>query len=123
MPKYYGTKPAAATCAAVEDFENEVVVRQNNQRLVGTVYVDLGEAEWNLAVAYNLSRHPGIRGRENQLEVRYTCTPGSDGGVIVSCSDPYSELTLSAGPFDDPDAFVRFAVAHERGSTSDRNER
>lgn len=123
MPKYYGIKPAAATCAALETFENEVVVRQNNQRLVGTVYVDLDEAQWNLAVAYNVSRHPGIRGRENQLEVRYACTPGSDGSVVVTCSDPYSERTLRVEPFDDPDAFVRFAVAHECGSTSDRTER
>ena len=119
MPKYYGIKPKAATQAAVEAFENEVVVRQSNQRLLGTVYLDLDEAQWSLAVAYNVSRDRTIRSRENLLEVRYAYIPASDEHITVTCADPYAENQLGAGPFDDPDAFVRFALDHERRAAND----
>jgi len=43
MPKFFGCKPAGPTRQAVEKFENEVMVRQDSQMLVGTVYLDMQE--------------------------------------------------------------------------------
>ncbi len=118
MPKYYGKTPAPASQKAVEAFENEVVVQRNNQRLLGKVYVDLDEASWSLAVAYNVSQKRSIRGRDNQVQMRYTYVPTSDGHVVLTCTDPFAESTLDGGPFQDPDAFIRFALDHERQAAS-----
>ena len=51
------------------------MVRQDSQMLIGTVYLDMQETAWAVAVAYNQSRAPGLHGHENSLEVRYTYTP------------------------------------------------
>jgi hypothetical protein len=123
MPKYYGNKPTAVTMKEVEAFENSVVIRHCNQRLLGKVYVDLEKAEWILAVAYNVSRDRSIRSRENPIEVRYTYTPTSDGHITVICSDPYTESRVEAGPFEDPDTFVRFALDHELKATNNADLR
>ena len=59
MPKFFGYKPAGTTRQAAEKFENEVMVRHDSLTLVGTVYLDMQENTWAVAVAYNLSRAPG----------------------------------------------------------------
>ncbi len=123
MPKYHGITPGPALRKAVEAFENEVVVRRNGQRLLSKIYVDLEKAQWNIAVAYNVSRKPGIRGHENQTEVRYIYVPASDDHVTVTCSDPFAEQILDGGPFEDPDAFIRFAIDYERRMADDPEHR
>ena len=41
MSKYYGLNLAPATRQAIEQFENTVLIRRNNQQLVGSVYMDM----------------------------------------------------------------------------------
>ena len=115
MPKFFGCKPAGTTRQAVEKFENEVMVRQDSQMLVGTVYLDMQETAWAVAVAYNQSRAPGLHGHENSLEVRYTYTPTKNGTTNMFRSAPGTVTPIGAGPFASPESFARYALDHERG--------
>ena len=115
MPKFFGCKPAGLTRQAVEKFENEVMVRQDSQMLIGTVYLDMQETAWAVAVAYNQSRAPGLHGHENALEVRYTYTPAKNGTIDMFRSAPGTVTPIGAGPFASPDSFARYALDHERG--------
>ncbi|HVP94877.1 MAG TPA: hypothetical protein VMS89_06850 [Methanoregulaceae archaeon] len=114
MSKYYGLNPETSTKHAIEQFENEVIIRHNNQMLVGTVYVDMQNDLWAVGVAYNLSHHPGLHGREHELEVRYSYSPEQGNTVKMFRSDPGEETQFKAESFSNPDAFVRYVVTHER---------
>jgi len=114
MPKFFGCRPAGPTRQAIEKFENEVMVRHDSQMLVGTVYLDMQENAWAVAIAYNHARAPGLHGHENALEVRYSYVPATRGAAQMFRSDPGTITTLAAGPFADPDSFVEYAVSHER---------
>ena len=115
MPKFFGYKPAGPTRQAAEKFENEIMIRHDNRVLVGTVYLDMQENAWAVAVAYNFSRAPGLHGHENGLEVRYSYAPGGTGGMQMFRSDPVAVTTLRTGPFSDSDSFACYALDHERG--------
>jgi hypothetical protein len=121
MSKIIGFRLQQETRKLIDKFEDEVLIRFNNQHLLGTVYVDMQEDRWSVAFAYNFSRLPGIHGRENPLEVRYLCTAREKPGVRMFRSDRDTEQLLDSGEFPDGDAFIRFAVAQERalvGSTA-----
>jgi len=114
MSKIFGIKPQADTRKLIDKFENEVLIRHNNQSLVGTVYVDMQENRWAVAFAYNYSRRPGIHGHENPLEVRYSCPVQGNGSVQMFRSDDASGRTLDVGLIKDGDDFIRFALKQER---------
>ncbi|MCK9632655.1 MAG: hypothetical protein M0R30_13570 [Methanoregula sp.] len=114
MAKIYGIKPQSTTQKLIEQFEEEVMIRHDNQQLVGTVYVDMQESRWAVAFAYNYSHKPGIHGHENPLEVRYSCPVQENGSVQMFRSDDASEKTLDAGSIKDGDDFIRFAITQER---------
>lgn len=115
MPKFFGYKPAGPTRQEAEKFENEVMARHDHQLLVGTVYLDMQEDVWAVAVAYNLSRTPGLHGHENGLEVRYSYTPGENGVMQMFRSDPGAVTAIETRQFADPDSFALYALNHERG--------
>jgi hypothetical protein len=114
MSKIFGLRPQAATQNLIDKFEEEVRIRYNNQPLVGTVYVDMQEERWAVAVAYNYSRRSGIHGHENPLEVRYSCPAHKSCSVRMFRSDAPDERALETEPLKDADAFVRFAIMQER---------
>jgi len=114
MATYYGCTPAAPTRQAVEKFENEVTIRHRNQVLVSRVYLDMQDNSWAVAVAYNVSRQNGLKGYENSLEVRYSYSPGGQGKINVFRSGKDAITALDAGPFDDMDTFVQYALRCER---------
>ena len=114
MAKFYGINPQPATRQALEKFENEVMIRKDNRFLVSTVYLDMQEDRWAVAMAYNPSRHPGLHGQDNLLEVRYSYSLRKRMTMTMMRSDPLEELSVAAGPFQDPDTFVRYAITHER---------
>jgi hypothetical protein len=118
MAKYCGCQPAVPTRQAVEKFENEVTIRHRNQVLISKVYLDMQDHSWAVAVAYNLSRQPGLHGHENSLEVRYSYAPGEQGMMNVFRSDRGTVTPLGAGPFNDPDTFVQHALKCERSAAS-----
>jgi hypothetical protein len=115
MSKIIGIKPDAETQKLIGKFEDEVLIRHNNQPLVGTVYVDMQEDRWSVAFAYNYNRSPGIQGHENPLEVRYLVKPKSEGGVHIFRSDEDEERVLGSGEqFGNVDSFIRFVLTEER---------
>jgi hypothetical protein len=114
MSKIFGFRPQAATQQLIDKFEEEVLIRHNNQQLVGMVYVDMQENQWAVAFAYNYSRKPGIHGHENPLEVRYSCPVQQSTSVRMFRSDITDEKALETEPLKDADAFVRFAITQER---------
>lgn len=114
MSKFFGFLPHTTTQQLIDRFEIEVVIRHNNQPLVGTVYVDMQESRWAVAFAYNYSRKPGIHGHENPLEVRYSCPVRESTRVRMFRSDIAGEKSLESEPLHDPDAFVRFVLTQER---------
>lgn len=114
MSKIVGIRPHQETQKLIEKFEDEVLIRHNNQQLVGTVYVDMQDNRWAVAFAYNYSRKPGIHGHENPLEVRYSCPVQENCSVQMFRSNDNSERTLDAGRFQNGDDFIRFAIIQER---------
>lgn len=114
MSKIFGFSPQPATKQEIEKFENEVLMRHNNQTLIGTVYVDMQENQWAVAFAYNFSRKPGLHGRENPLEVRYFCPAENSHNVRMFRSDAGIETSFATEAFKDEDAFVRFVLMQER---------
>ena len=114
MSKIFGFKPQSATQQQIEKFEDEVLIRYNNQQLLGSVYVDMQEDRWAVAFAYNFARKPGIHGHENPLEVRYSARPNDAGRVQMFRSDAAAETLLEAGAIRDRDDFIRFALTRER---------
>ncbi|GAB6285797.1 MAG: hypothetical protein STSR0009_19980 [Methanoregula sp.] len=114
MSKIVGIRPQQETQKLIEKFEDEVLIRYNNQQLLGTVYVDMQEDRWAVAFAYNLSKKPGIHGHENAFEVRYSCPVQENGSVQMFRSDDNSERTVDAGRFKNGDDFIRFAITQER---------
>lgn len=114
MSKFFGFSPQAATQILIDKFEEEVLIRHNNQPLVGTVYVDMQEERWAVAFAYNYSHRSGIHGHENPLEVRYSCPAQNGGSVRMFRSDAPDERALETEPLKDADAFVRFVITQER---------
>lgn len=113
MSKFYGINPEPVTRNAVEKFENEVMIRKDNRFLISTVYLDMQEDRWAVAIAYNTSRNKGLHTPDNLLEVRYSYSP-SDKKTIMMRSNPMEELPLAAGPFINPDTFAQYALTYER---------
>ncbi|MDD5144198.1 hypothetical protein [Methanoregula sp.] len=114
MSKFFGIKPQSETQKLIEKFEDEVLIRHNNQQLLGSVYVDMQEDRWAVAFAYNYTRRPGLHGRENPLEVRYSTTPQDAGRIQVFRSDAAAEKVLDAGTIPDENAFIRYVLLQER---------
>ncbi|WP_236610381.1 hypothetical protein [Methanosphaerula palustris] len=98
----------------IEEFENKVMIRRKNRVLLGTVYADIQQDQWAVAMAYNLSHHPGLYGHEHGLEVRYSYSPQTGAGVRMFRSDVDQERTLDVAGFKSPDAFIRYAVDQEK---------
>lgn len=114
MSKIFGIKPQSEIQKLIEKFEDEVLIRYNNQQLLGTVYVDMQEERWAVAFAYNFSRSPGLQGHENSLEVRYSARPQDAGRIQVFRSDASAEKVLDAGAIPDENAFIRYVLLKER---------
>jgi len=114
MSILYGLRASPSTRQIVEEFENNVMIRHNNQMLVSSVYVDMQDSRWAVAFAYNMSRHPGLHGHEHALEVLYSYMPGKDAAPTMFRSDSGDESLLAFRIFTDPDAFVNYVLDCER---------
>jgi hypothetical protein len=114
MVKFYGISPQPATRQAAEKFENDIMIRRDNRFLVSTVYLDMQDERWAVAIAYNPSRSSGLEGPENLLEVRYSYKKPDGNKVTMFRSSPVEEASVAAGPFLDPDAFAQYMLMFER---------
>jgi hypothetical protein len=114
MAKFFGLNPKPGTQKAVEEFENRINIRKNNQRLLAKVYTDITEDQWALAVAFNQALNPGLKGTENTLEVRYTYQPEVEPVIRRIETGIGAEKTFAAEEINNPDAFVIWALNKER---------
>lgn len=113
MPHYHGINPLPATRLAAERFENEVMIRHNNRFLVASVYLDMEQIRWAVAIAYNPARITGLAGFENVLEgplpVYAEQADGDDDDAVRS----HGRSGNTRRSILNPDAFVRYALSCE----------
>lgn len=114
MTQCYGINPEPSTLLAAEKFENEIMIRYDKRFLIASVYLDMDATRWGVAIAYGPARNRGFTGQENFLEVRYNYALNKRMTMTMMRSDPMEEIVIPAGPFQDPDAFVRHVLTHER---------
>jgi len=114
MSKYFGFNPKPATRQAVEKFESEVMIGKDYRFLIPTIYLDMKEDCWTVAVAYSPSRPPGLNWQENLLEVRYTYSLKNKVLMTMMRSDPFKEAPIVGPTFADPDTFAQYAITQER---------
>lgn len=117
MEGIFGIRPASVTRQMIEKFEEEVLIRHNNQYLTGSVDSDRLEDRWAVAVACIVSTKTGIHGHGNAPEVRYSCPSQGCSSIRVFRSDEPSERTLATEPLKDGDAFIRNTLMQERTHT------
>lgn len=121
MVKFFDFSPKSKTISVSEEFENRVRIRVQNKFLLGTVYADIEENEWAVAVAYNQMQNPGLHGRENLREVRYRFQPGSGPAVSRLVTDEPDIQEYEAQSFDSPDAFIVWALNQEKSLVMNPN--
>lgn len=113
MARFFGLKPNSKARNIAEEFENKVSIRRNNRRLVSKVYADIADDQWAVSIAYNLAMDPGLWGKENDLEVKYSYTP--QDGMTVNRMDTslQEEIPIPAVSFHNPNEFVVWALRKE----------
>jgi len=86
--------------------------------LLGTIYVDIRDTEWAVALAYGRTHYPKLRGPEPVYEVRYAFQPGN-GSQVTHLDTRDEELrAITAEPFTSIDAFVLWTLKEERSRIS-----
>ena len=118
MSRYFGYIPKGTVKTAVESYESKTLVMSPGGMLLGTVYVDIQDDEWAVAVAYGRAHHPKLRGPEPVYEVRYAHRPGDRGETKRLDTRQEEEGVLNAGPFPTTDEFVLWALNEEKGRIS-----
>lgn len=115
MSRYYGYTPKGTVRSAVESFESKTQVQGAGGMLLGTVYVDIRDEEWAVAIAYGRAHHPKIRGPEPIYEVRYAYRP-EDGDVTERMDTRQDEKkTIESEPFPSVEDFVLWSLEKEKG--------
>jgi hypothetical protein len=117
MSRYFGYSPSGTVRSAVESFESATQVRSAGGVLLGTVYVDIRDDEWAVAMAYGRIHHPKIRGPEPVYEVRYATSP-QNGGTKRLDTRQEAPGVIAGKQFPSVDAFVLWALEEEKGRVS-----
>ena len=115
MSRYFGYSPKGTTKNAVESFESRTQVRNAGGTLLGTVYVDISDEEWAVAIAYGRAHHPKLRGPEPVYEVRYAHRMGEPGEIKRIDTREEVSCAITADPFPSVDEFVVWALGEEKG--------
>ncbi len=113
MAKFFGLDPNSKARSMAEKFETKAVIRRNNRRLLGKVYADITDDQWAVSIAYNLAVDPGLWGKENDMEVRYSYNP--EGGSVVNRLETEigDTVPVPANQFHNPNEFVIWALDKE----------
>lgn len=115
MARYYGYSPKGTVKDAVESFESKTQVRSAGGTLLGTVYVDISDEEWGVAIAYGRAQHPKLRGPEPIYEVRYAHRAGDSGETKRLDTREEDSLAITTDSFPSADEFVIWALDQENG--------
>lgn len=114
MSRFYGYSPKGTVKSALESFESTTQLSAPGGVLLGTVYIDIRDEEWAVAMAFGRMRHPTIRGPEPTYEVRYSFRP--QGGTTVAFLDTRKgePVPIPGMAFSSVDEFVLWAIDKER---------
>jgi len=115
MARYFGYSPKGTAKSAVESFELTTQVRNAGGTLLGTVYVDISDAEWAVAIAYGRTQHPKLRGPEPIYEVRYAHRTGETGETERIDTREEGACAITVDPFPSVDEFIVWALGEEKG--------
>jgi len=115
MARYFGYSPKGTVKSAVESFESKTLVRSAGGTLLGTVYVDISDEEWAVAIAYGRAQHPKLRGPEPAYEVRYAHLTGEAGETTRLDTREEASCAIPVDPFPSADEFVVWALSEEKG--------
>ena len=115
MSRYFGYSPSGTVRSAVESFESTTQVRGAGGVLLGTVYMDIRETEWGVAIAYGRVHHPKLRGPEPVYEVRYSFRTGDGGEVTKLDTREESPSVIGGESFPLVDTFALWALKEESG--------
>lgn len=115
MSRYFGYSPKGTAKSAVESFESTTQVRSAGGTLLGTVYVDVSDEEWGVAIAYGRAHHPKLRGPEPVYEVRYAHRTGEPGETERIDTREEVPCAITVDPFPSADEFVIWALGEEKG--------
>lgn len=121
MSRYFGYNPSGTVKSAVESFESTTQVRGAGGVLLGTVYVDIRETEWAVAIAYGRTHHPKIRGPEPAYEVRYAYRTGNGTQVTKLDTREETPSVIAGESFTSVDAFVLWTLKEESGRLGGTN--
>jgi hypothetical protein len=114
MARYYGYSPKGTVKSAVESFESRTQILGAGGMLLGTVYVDISDEEWAVAIAYGRAHHPGLRGPEPVYEVRYAYRPEGEGGIKRLDTREETPCAVSTDTISSADEFVIRALSDEK---------
>lgn len=115
MARYFGYSPKGTAKSAVESFESTTQVRNAGGTLLGTVYVDISDEEWAVAIAYGRTQHPKLRGPEPIYEVRYAHRTGETGETERIDTREEDACAITVDPFPSVDEFIVWALGEEKG--------
>ena len=115
MARYFGYSPKGTAKSAVESFESTTQVRNAGGTLLGTVYVDISDEEWAVAIAYGRTQHPKLRGPEPIYEVRYAHRTGEAGETERIDTREEDACAITVDPFPSVDEFIVWALGEEKG--------
>lgn len=115
MARYFGYFPKGTAKSAVESFESTTQVRNAGGTLLGTVYVDISDKEWAVAIAYGRTQHPKLRGPEPIYEVRYAHRTGETGETERIDTREEDACAITVDPFPSVDEFIVWALGEEKG--------
>lgn len=114
MSRYYGYVPKGRVKSAVESFESSTAVTAPGGILLATVYVDIRDGEWAVALAFGKARHPKIREPEPDFEVRYSYRPGNGSGLAFLDTRKGDPVLIPGGPFSSVDDFIVWIIEKEK---------
>ncbi|MDI9633021.1 MAG: hypothetical protein QFX32_03065 [Methanolinea sp.] len=98
----------------MESFESATAVTAPGGVILATVYVDIREEEWAVALAFGRARHPTIRGPEPAFEVRYSYRPGDSAALSFLDTRRGDPVPVPGGPFSSVDDFVVWVIEKEK---------
>lgn len=118
MARYFGYSPKGTVKSAVESFESTTQIQGPGGMLLGTVYVDIDDEEWAVAIAYGRAHHPKLRGPEPVYEVRYAHQTGSSRETKRIDTRQEAPGIITVDPFKSEDEFVIWVLDKEKEQNS-----
>lgn len=122
MSRFYGYQPESSVKSAVESFESGVQLHTTGGTLLGTVYVDIRDDQWAVAMAYGTAQHPKIQDPEPQYEIRYVYSPEKKTETLRIDTRGETHRVVVSTPYPDVRAFVLAALDGEKTRISGKTD-